>query len=132
MDKHTPIPWEVQKLNHCDGSLWLQIGYKGSGPIVRVNCTAEKMCPKGAPMFHNVICESKYMATSEEEQIANADFIAHAVNNHDALVEALESIYARFMHGREAFDKLGFLSSDNAEDDVLDVVSCVLSTAKGE
>jgi len=68
---HTPGPWEVQELTHARGELWLQIGYSGCGPIVRMNCTAEPMAP-------GVIAESKYMATSQETQRANARLIAAA------------------------------------------------------
>ena len=92
--QHTATPWEVQRLNHCKGDLWLQIGYKGRGPIVRMNCTAEEMCPRGAPYRGSVICESKYMATPEEEQIANADFIVLACNSHDALLKQRDELLA--------------------------------------
>ncbi len=84
-DKASPRPWEVQQLRHCDGRLWLQIGYSGRGPIVRINCTAE-------PMKQGVVCESKYMATSEEEQIANATLIVEAVNSHDRIIAENERL----------------------------------------
>lgn len=82
MEKHTPTPWKVTKLSHANDQLWLQItGPDGRGPIVRVNSPGE-------PMPDGVIAESKLLITSEENQLANADFIVRACNSHAALLAA--------------------------------------------
>lgn len=91
---HTPTPYEVQQLSHVDDQLWLQIGYKGRGPIVRINCEAE-------PMPEGIVAESKLMATSEEQQWANARFIVRACNSHDALVEIKQQFKALTVYGWE-------------------------------
>lgn len=55
---HTPLPWEVQKLDHVNGELWLQIGHAGRGPIA----------------------ELKYLVASDEQQWSDANLIVAAVN----------------------------------------------------
>lgn len=76
---HTPEPWVVQKLNNCRDELWLQIGYEKPdgtkwGPVCRINSPAE-------PMPDGVVAEIKHMATSNEQQEANAERIVACVNN---------------------------------------------------
>lgn len=73
---HTEFPWCVQKLSHCMGSLWLQIGYEKPdgtkwGPVCRINSTGE-------PMPDGVVAEISSMATSERRQLADAQLLAHA------------------------------------------------------
>lgn len=86
---HTPGPWQVQQLQHAHQELWLQIGYRdhdgaSRGPICRINCPAE-------PMPDGVVAEIKYMATSNENQIANAKLIAAA----PTMLELLEQVYSQ-------------------------------------
>lgn len=75
---HTPGPWEVQKLNHADGDLWLQIGHNGWGPITGISGdeVKEPYCKPVAGM--------KYLTTSESEQWANARLIAAAPELYQA------------------------------------------------
>ncbi len=102
----TPGPWCVQKLNHCDGELWLQIGYEKPdgtkwGPICRISSPAE-------PLPDGVVAEIKYMATSNANQLANARLIAAApdllaaceaaVAADEAALEELYKLRPEFMH----------------------------------
>lgn len=81
----TPGPWEVQKLNHVAGELWLQVGQNGLGPIARVRTDVEPMQP-------GVVAELKCLATDREEQWANAHLIAAAPD----LLAACRAALTRF------------------------------------
>jgi len=68
--KHTPLPWEL----HGDGSL-------------RV-CRPHPLDPKGC----RPVAEAEILGQLRPEAEANAAFIVRAVNNHEALLAALERI----------------------------------------
>lgn len=84
--EHTPLPWEV-----AFGSVWT----KKEGKSIRI-----------APMDRD---ES---ATSPTERDRNAEFIVHAVNNHDALVDACQAFSDHYSDG--------MLGIDDAMEDGLD------------
>lgn len=85
-EKMTQGEWEIQQLNHIDGDLWLQVGYKDPydkhswGPVVEI----------------------KYHVWPEATQWANAHAITTAVNNTygkgidpeavEGLIKALERL----------------------------------------
>lgn len=78
--EHTPLPWEVQRLNHATGDLWLQIGYRdpaehSRGPIAGI--VSKQWIPAA---------ELEYLATPDAEQWANARLIVAAVNAYEPLI----------------------------------------------
>ena len=86
-----PRPWVVIEHNHAGGDLWLSIGYTGAdrrtwGPVADI---------VGKTDFYTPIAELKYLATSPDEQRANAALIVQAVNAYAPLVEALEACLDR-------------------------------------
>lgn len=70
MSGHTKGPWTVQRLNHVDGDLWLQIGHfdgaREIGPVAEL-IGNEHQLP---------VARLKYLVTPESEQWANAHLIA--------------------------------------------------------
>lgn len=65
--KHTPTPWYLADDDDC-----------------RICCPEEDVCTADTH-------RDEY-SPDEDEAIANAAFIVRAVNSHDALVEALQSL----------------------------------------
>ena len=84
MKSHSKLPWVVTKLSHANDQLWLQItDANGRGPVMRINSPGEKMAD-------NIVGESRFLITSEENQIANAELIVRTVNAQPAVVAFLE------------------------------------------
>ena len=81
----TPLPWEVHKHEPIDGDIWLSIGYAGRGPIADIT-------NKDDPKFWYPVSELKYLATPDNDQIANAAYIVAACNAYPLLVAALQWI----------------------------------------
>lgn len=110
MSKHTETPWEIQRLNHADGELWLQIGHNGYGPITEIvgGCV-------GKPSQWQPVSEFKYLHDDKLAE-ANAQHIVKCVNSHEGLVEACKAALAMFDKGHaiDRFDWGGsFLSAAN-------------------
>ena len=84
----TPLPWEVHKHEHLHGDIWLSIGYRGRGPITDIT-------NKDDPKYWYPVSVTKYMATPDEDQIANAAYIVHACNAYPELVAALRALEAQ-------------------------------------
>jgi hypothetical protein len=73
LSKFTPGPWETQKLDHVDGELWLQVGWKDRRGI-----------------SWGPIAELRNLVTSAEEQWANARLIAAAPELLEAAKQAVK------------------------------------------
>ena len=61
--KHTKGPFTVQKLNHAEGDLWLQIGF---------------FDPDDRSREIGPVAELKHLITDDDEQRANAELLALA------------------------------------------------------
>jgi len=123
---HTKGPWEVHKYNHCNGSLWLGIGYKdesgqSSGPICDIETEVHNhIRPKGFMQ----VAELQYLVTNEDEQWANANLIATAP-------ELLEKC-------KQAFMAMGSMMDDYADekysqeklDEIIDGLRNVINKAE--
>lgn len=81
MSKPTPGPWEVQRLNHTDGELWLQIGYRDPSGVSR-GPIADVVSKQWIPA-----AELQYLVAPETEQWANAHLLAAAPDMFATLLE---------------------------------------------
>lgn len=91
MSENTPLPWTVHEHTHAYGDLWLSIGYvlpdgSSRGPVA-------EMSGEKTALFQPV-CEFKYLATPDDQQRANAEYIVCACNLFPELVAALEAVIA--------------------------------------
>jgi hypothetical protein len=84
MSEHTPTPWlrEDTTIYFLD---WDGESYEGKGATYRQMLTNRFSCG----------FQGHDRRISREELLANAEFAHRAVNNHDALVTALEKIILR-------------------------------------
>lgn len=80
MSKHTPLPWKVHSHSHINKEQWLTI-LNGAFDITHNGA--------GNPA---VIACSKYSAMSNEENLANAEFIVRACNSYYDMLEAAENV----------------------------------------
>ena len=90
---HTPTPWHIANPAKLCPKIWPCASFAGrNGGMLG---TVAERGPKGE---------------------ANADFIVKAVNNHDALVGALESLMENFVGDRTSFNchGEGGLAADRA------------------
>lgn len=81
--KFTPGPWTVQELHHCDGELWLQIGFFYEGKEI------------------GPVAELKYLVARPEEQRANADLIAASPALYAALAALVADNETRARQGHD-------------------------------
>lgn len=107
--KHTKTPWTCNQLSDRERGQFEITKDQRCYWIARV----------GAPIEDYAIAK------------ANAEFIVKACNMHDELVAALEAIKSRLLNDRRTFERYGFQSCDDKEDDIMDVVVCTLSKVKG-
>lgn len=80
-EQATARPWTVQKLNHVNGELWLQIGFfddegREIGPICEL--------VGGAVKLFRPVAEFQHLVASEAEVTANAQLIVTAVNAYES------------------------------------------------
>jgi len=78
--KATPGPWKVHHHDHHEGEQWLSILH-GAWDITHNHANN-----------NGVVADAKYSAMSDEENLANAEFIVRACNSHHELLEALKYI----------------------------------------
>jgi hypothetical protein len=101
---YTKGKWEVQKLNHAEGELWLQIGVGGWGPICDI--IGEKPSPPHTPMKWQGIADFKFLVTPEKEQEANARLIAAAPDLLEACKLAQVQIMLEIGNKNKAYEIL--------------------------
>lgn len=96
MTEHTPTPWKYRPHEHDDWG-WIRGPKVGNfvGPIVAISRSSAQ---ETSDSF------DKHRAAGTDPYEANAAFIIKAVNNHDALVKALEEITAMDPKGIRADD----------------------------
>lgn len=80
--KRTPGPWEArwnETNKRCHLGHWYFVGHSSESPT----------------QYENV-----HLRNKSGRAAANAEFIVRAVNSHEALVEALKAVRARFTAGK--------------------------------
>lgn len=85
MDKHTETKWKL----HCLGSEGYTIF-----PVHSKTLTEMKAESKTQDEFYDKVHPIARLEGNFYRQKANAEFIVKAVNNHEALVEALKAVYS--------------------------------------
>lgn len=71
--KHTELPWGIEE---TPDTLWIGPMREGGSKVSEI--------------VFDIDFDHEYRSESLEERKANAEFIVHACNNHEKLVEALE------------------------------------------
>ena len=118
MSKHTPGPWEVQRLNHAEGDLWLQIGHRREGRSVGPVCDLPPSGNGLVPPSWTPVAALKYLVTSPEEQEANALLIAAApdlLRELEALASRIDRAYGAGFDTRQAFKAVNKAKGEGEE-----------------
>jgi hypothetical protein len=115
MPDHTPTPWSYRPLKHDDWG-WIR---DADGSLAATARDGRVMSERF----------DEFRAAKKDPYAANAAFIVNAVNNHDALVKALETARARIEYlGAACNDPRHF---QNNADVVLPAIDRVLGRVKG-
>lgn len=102
---HTPVPWSLcQHLKSVEDDAACKCGYRGVifGPehdVAMAICQPGHEKPRREEEWG-----SEPASYPRAVEIANMQFIVHAVNNHDALVEALRWALAE-LNGQTRYDE---------------------------
>lgn len=90
MTMHTPTPWQ-------------RSGVRGKALIGGVNTDGHDIGTDGDPIAF--VYYSDRTTELHRETLGNAEYIVQAVNSHDALVKALETIRDCFWRDGESYDE---------------------------
>lgn len=115
-EQHSPLTWEVSAVENCgDYGVGPDVssGFTSYAIVDKEGCTIVDTLNSGVAIVHEEVDEDGLSAWDEQGRV-NAAFIVRAVNNHEALIDALREAkdLIKIWHGDVAWDVYDALSPE--------------------